>query len=158
NEFLLERRTADPVRFPDLSLSVIKLLGRGEYVASFPDEEPVGHFGLAVSEYTHSTAPNRRYPDLVTQRLVQAALAGAQPPYARDQIEALATQCTTKENDAQKVERLMRKAAAACLLSDRIGQQFDGIVTGAGAKGTWVRIFDPPTEGRVEQGTHGLDV
>ena len=158
NDFLLKRRSADPLRFADLSLSVIKLLGRGEYVASFPDQKVTGHFGLAVSEYTHSTAPNRRYPDLITQRLLKAALAGGEAPYAPEQLTALAAHCTQKEDDAQKVERLMRKAAAACLLGDRIGQEFDGIVTGASPKGTWVRVFDPPVEGRIEQGGEGLDV
>jgi len=158
NTFLLKRRAADPLGFPDLSLTIIKLLGRGEYVASFPGQAVVGHFGLAVSEYTHSTAPNRRYPDLVTQRLVRAALARQDVPYGRDELGALAAECTLKEDGAQKVERLVRKAAAACLLARRIGQQFDGIVTGASAKGTWVRIFDPPVEGRVERGQEGLDV
>ena len=156
--FLVKRRAADPLRFPDLSLAVIKLLGRGEYVASFPGEEVTGHFGLAVTDYTHSTAPNRRYPDLITQRLLKAALAGIEVSCSRDQLTALASHCTLKEDDAQKVERLLRKAAAACLLSDRLGQEFDGIVTGASPKGTWVRIFDPPVEGRVEQGREGLDV
>ena len=158
NDFLLKQRSADPLRFADLSLSVIKLLGRGEYAATFPDQEVTGHFGLAVSEYTHSTAPNRRYPDLITQRLLKAVLAGREAPYARDELTALAAHCTQKEDDAQKVERLMRKAASACLLGDRIGQEFDGIVTGASLKGTWVRVFDPPVEGRVEQGGEGLDV
>jgi exoribonuclease-2 len=158
NAFLLKRRTADPLRFPDLSLTIIKLLGRGEYVASFPGQSVVGHFGLAVSEYTHSTAPNRRYPDLITQRLVRAALAQQAVPYSRDEMGALATECTLKEDGAQKVERMVRKAAAACLLSSRIGQQFDGVVTGASAKGTWVRIFDPPVEGKVQRGEEGLDV
>jgi VacB/RNase II family 3'-5' exoribonuclease len=158
DEFLVRRRAADALRFPDLSLTVIKLLGRGEYVASFPGEPPIGHFGLAVTEYTHSTAPNRRYPDLVTQRMLKAALAGAPGPYAREALTALATRCTQKEDDAQKIERLLHKAAAACLLSDRIGDEFDGIVTGASEKGTYVRIFDPPVEGRVEQGQAGLDV
>ena len=158
NAFLLKRRAADPLRFPDLSLTVIKLLGRGEYVASVPGQAVVGHFGLAVSEYTHSTAPNRRYPDLVTQRLVRAALAGQQVPYGKDELVALAADCTAKEDGAQKVERMVRKAAAACLLTSRIGQEFDGIVTGASAKGTWVRVFDPPVEGRVQRGQEGLDV
>jgi exoribonuclease-2 len=158
HDFLVRRRAADPLRFPDLSLSVIKLLGRGEYEASFPGQEVTGHFGLAVSDYTHSTAPNRRYPDLITQRLVKAALAGQVIPYAREQLESLAAHCTQKEDDAQKVERLLRKAAAACLLSDRIGDEFDGIVTGASPAGTWARIFDPPVEGKVEQGASGLDV
>jgi len=158
NAFLLKRRAADPLRFPDLSLTVIKLLGRGEYLASFPGQGIVGHFGLAVSEYTHSTAPNRRYPDLITQRLVRAALAGRPIPYPHEDLAALATQCTLMEDGAQKVERLVRKAAAACILSRRIGQEFKGIVTGASAKGTWVRIFDPPVEGRIERGQDGLDV
>ena len=158
NAFLVKRRAADPLRFPDLSLTIIKLLGRGEYAASFPGQAVVGHFGLAVSEYTHSTAPNRRYPDLVTQRLVRAALAGAPVPYGRDEMDALAAECTLKEDGAQKVERTVRKAAAACLLTSRIGQQFDAVVTGASGKGTWVRIFDPPVEGRVERGEAGLEV
>ena len=158
NAFLLKRRAADPLRFPDLSLTIIKLLGRGEYIASFPGQAVVGHFGLAVSEYTHSTAPNRRYPDLVTQRLVRAALERMQVPYGKDELNALATECTLKEDGAQKVERMVRKAAAACLLTSRIGQEFDGVVTGASAKGTWVRVFDPPVEGRVERGQEGLDV
>jgi VacB/RNase II family 3'-5' exoribonuclease len=158
NDFLIAQRAADPERFPDLSLSIIKLLGRGEYAISFPGQAITGHFGLAVSEYTHSTAPNRRYPDLITQRLLKASLAGAAQPYPHDTLAALATHCTQKEDDAQKVERLLRKAAAACLMSDQIGHEFDGIVTGASAKGTWVRITDPPVEGRVEEGAQGLDV
>ena len=117
-----------------------------------------GHFGLAVSEYTHSTAPNRRYPDLATQRLIQAALADGAVPYRRDQLTALAAHCTQKEDDAQKVERRVRKSAAACLLAGRIGEEFDAIVTGSSPKGTWVRIFDPPVEGRVQTGWEGLDV
>ncbi len=158
HEFLLRRRAADPLRFPDLSLSVVKLLGRGEYEASFPDDAVSGHFGLAVSDYTHSTAPNRRYPDLVTQRLVVAALAGQPVPIARDAMQALAAHCTQMENAAQKVERLLRKAAAACLLANRIGEEFDGIVTGASPKGTYARVFDPPVEGRIEHLAAGLDV
>lgn len=158
HDFLVRRRAADALRFPDLSLSVIKLLGRGQYEASFPGQEAPGHFGLAVTDYTHSTAPNRRYPDLVTQRLVKAALAAKPVPYDRPTLENLAAHCTQKEDDAEKVERLLRKAAAACLLSSRIGAEFDGVITGASAKGTWARIFDPPVEGRVEQGAAGLDV
>jgi exoribonuclease-2 len=158
HEFLVRRRAADPLRFPDLSLSIIKLLGSGEYVASQPGEQITGHFGLAVNEYSHSTAPNRRYPDLVTQRLVEAALVGGQVPYRPDQLQALATHCTQKEDDAQKVERQVRKSAAACLLASRVGESFDGVVTGASEKGTWVRILEPPVEGRVEQGGAGLDV
>ena len=158
HDFLLRRKAADALRFPDLSLSVIKLLGRGEYEASFPGQESAGHFGLAVSDYTHSTAPNRRYPDLVTQRLVKAALAGQPVPYDGPGLIALAAHCTKQEDAAQKVERLLRKAAAACLLSTRIGEEFDGIVTGASPKGTWARVFEPPVEGRIERGAAGLDV
>ena len=158
HEFLVRRRAADPLRFPDLSLSVIKLLGRGEYVATFPGADVTGHFGLAVNDYTHSTAPNRRYPDLITQRLLKAVLAGQPVPFGREQLETLATHCTRKEDDAKKVERLLRKAAAACLLDGQIGREFDGLVTGASPKGTWVRVFDPPVEGRVERGSEGLEV
>ena len=133
-------------------------MGRGEYEATLPGEAVTGHFGLAVRDYSHSTAPNRRYPDLITQRLIKAALAGRSVPFPPGRLDELARRCTQKEDDAQKVERLARKAAAACWLSDRIGQEFDGLVTGASEKGTWVRLFDPPVEGRVEQGAHGLDV
>jgi VacB/RNase II family 3'-5' exoribonuclease len=156
--FLLRRREADPLRFPDLSLTVIKLLGRGEYVASRPGQQTTGHFGLAVTDYTHSTAPNRRYPDLLTQRLLKAAIAGQPIPYSDAQLEALAAHCTKREDDVQKVERLLNKAAAAVLLEGQIGRRFEGVVTGASPKGTWVRIFDPPVEGRVERGEAGLDV
>jgi len=158
NQFLIRRRAADALRFPDLSISIIKLLGRGEYVASIPGDKTPGHFGLAVSQYTHSTAPNRRYPDLITQRLLQAALSGVAAPYRPDQLQALAAHCTEKEDAAQKVERLSRKSAAACLLADRVGAVFEGIVTGVNPKGTWARILDPPAEGRVERGAAGLDV
>jgi exoribonuclease-2 len=156
--FLLKRRAADPERFPDLSLAVVKLLGSGEYGVELPGEPTPGHFGLAVKDYTHSTAPNRRYPDLVTQRLVKAALAGAACPYSKAELGELARHCTDQEDDAAKVERQVRKSAAAMLLAPRKGQRFDGIVTGASAKGTWVRIFHPPVEGRVVKGEHGLDV
>ena len=158
NAFLLQRRAADPDRFPDLSLTVIKLMGRGEYAVSFPGQPVTGHFGLAVTQYTHSTAPNRRYPDLITQRLVKAALAGTALPYKPDELSELATHCTEQEDAVQKVERLLRKSAAACYLADRVGAQFDGLVTGASPKGTWVRVFDPPVEGRVVEGSNGLDV
>jgi len=156
--FLAERRAADPVRFPDLSLSIIKLLGAGEYVVEGPNEAGDGHFGLAVKDYTHSTAPNRRFPDLVTQRLIKAALAGAPAPYAAGELEAIATHCTDMEDEAHKVERLSRKAAAALLLESQVGRVFDAIVTGASPKGTWVRIFHPPAEGRLERGFEGVDV
>jgi len=156
--FLQRRRAADPIRFPDLSLAIIKLLGAGEYVLEQPGEDAPGHFGLAVQDYTHSTAPNRRYPDLLTQRLIKAALAGAPAPYTDPELETLALHCTRKEDDANKVERLARKAAAALMLESRIGDRFDAIVTGASEKGTWVRIFHPPIEGRLVAGFHGADV
>lgn len=156
--FLLRRREADPLRFPDLSLTVIKLLGRGEYVARRAEQGTARHFGLAVSDYTHSTAPNRRYPDLITQRLLKAAIAGQPVPYTDAELDALAAHCTKREDDVQKVERLVNKAAAAVLLEGQIGRRFEGIVTGASPKGTWVRLFEPPIEGRVERGAAGLDV
>jgi exoribonuclease-2 len=158
SEFLERRRAADALRFPDLSLQVVKLLGRGEYVVQRPGEAGAGHFGLAVSDYVHSTAPNRRFPDLVTQRLVKAALAGGAPPYADDELVALATHCTEAEDAANRVERQVRKSAAALLLADRIGERFDGIVTGASEKGVWVRTLRPPVEGKVVRGAAGLDV
>ena len=156
--FLAKRRAADPLRFPDLSLVIVKLLGAGAYVVERPGEDAPGHFGLAVKDYAHSTAPNRRYPDLVTQRLLKAAVAGAPSPYTADALDELARHCTEKENDANKVERHLRKSAAALLLSTRIGDRFDGVVTGASEKGTWVRVISPPVEGRVERGQAGLDV
>lgn len=156
--FLDARRAADPARFPDLSLCVVKLMGRGEYEAQPPGRTPVGHFGLAVSEYVHSTAPNRRYPDLITQRLVKAGLTGSRAPYARSELEALATHCTAQQDAAAKVERQVRKSAAALLLVSRIGARFDAIVTGASTKGTWVRVFDPPVEGMLVRGRAGADV
>ena len=156
-------RRADPGRFPELSLSVVKLLGRGEYVLELPGQAPEGHFGLAVTDYTHSTAPNRRFPDLVTQRLLVSAIAGgaagcAHPPYTEDELRSLAAHCTAQEVNAAKVERQVSKAAAALLLAPRIGQRFDAIVTGASQKGTWVRIEHPLTEGKVVRGFEGLDV
>jgi exoribonuclease-2 len=157
-EFLGERRQADPVGFPDLSLSVVKLLGSGEYVVQVPGQAVDGHFGLAVRDYTHSTAPNRRFPDLVTQRLLKAAMAGRPSPYAGDGLDGLARHCTDQEDNAAKVERQVRKSAAALLLASRIGQRFDAIVTGASDKGTWVRIFRPAAEGKVVRGFQGLDV
>ena len=156
--FLAKRRRAEPERFPDLSLAVVKLIGRGEYAVDLPGAEPPGHFGLAVRDYTHSTAPNRRFPDLVTQRLLKAALSGAPLPYPEDKLRDLAAHCTLKEDDATKVERRVAKSAAALLLSGRIGETFDAIVTGASVKGTWVRLMSPPVEGRLERGAAGLDV
>ncbi len=163
SKFLAERRRVDRARFADLSLSVVKLLGPGEYLLSVPPkpgepERDEGHFGLAVQDYTHSTAPNRRYPDLVTQRLLKAVTVGAPCPYLPDELAAIATRCTQKENDARKVERTMRKVAAADLLSTRIGEEFDAIVTGVTPKGTFVRLLSPPAEGRVVSGEQGLDV
>jgi exoribonuclease-2 len=157
-EFLTRRRQADPLRFPDLSLSVIKLLGSGEYAVELPGQQADGHFGLAVRDYTHSTAPNRRFPDLVTHRLLKAALADRSAPYDPDKLGALARHCTEQENNAAKVERQVQKSAAAMLLASRIGQRFDGIVTGASEKGTWVRILQPHVEGKLVHGFAGLDV
>jgi exoribonuclease-2 len=156
--FLVARRRADPLRFPDLSLVVIKLMGAGEYVVERPGQAPIGHFGLAVRDYTHSTAPNRRYPDLITQRLVKAALAGEPPAYDAAELSSLAEHCTEQEDDADKVERQVRKSAAALLLERRAGDRFDAVVTGASEKGTWVRIFQPPVEGKLVHGWEGLEV
>jgi exoribonuclease-2 len=156
--FLIERRDADPSRFPDLSLSVVKLLGRGEYTLELPGQKPPGHFGLALRDYTHSTAPNRRFPDLITQRLLKAAMASKPSPYDIHELGLLATHCTEQEDAATKVERRVRKSAAALLLSRRIGEHFDAIVTGASPKGTYVRISHPAAEGRVTEGAAGLDV
>lgn len=156
--FLAKRHRADPLRFPDLSLVIVKLMGSGEYVVERPGGPPIGHFGLAVRDYTHSTAPNRRFPDLITQRMVKAALAGRQPPYSVDQLQALADHCTAQEDAAQKVERRMRKSEAALLLESHVGQQYDAIVTGSSETDMWVRIFAPPAEGRLESGPRGLEV
>lgn len=158
DEFLQERRRVDPARFPDLSLAVVKMLGSGEYGLVRPGGTSEGHFGLSVQDYAHSTAPNRRYPDLVTQRLLKAAIAGAPVPYRDDELERIAKECTMREDDAEKVERQVRKSAAAMLLEHRIGDRFDAIVTGASDKGTWVRIRRPAVEGRVVRGEAGLDV
>jgi len=157
-EFLTREKAADPVGFPDLSLAVIKLMGAGEYVAELPGDTAPGHFGLAVRDYTHSTAPNRRYPDLITQRLLKAAIGGSPLPYSNDELEALAKHCTEEEDTANKVERQVAKSAAAMLLEHRIGEQFDAIVTGAAEKGTWARLLTIPVEGRVVHGFEGLDV
>ncbi len=156
--FLERRRRADPLRFPDLSLVVVKLMGAGEYVVEKPGQAPIGHFGLAVRDYTHSTAPNRRFPDLVTQRFLKAALAGDAPAYGAAELEALAAHCTEQEDDANKVERQVRKSAAALLLEKKTGQRFDAVVTGASEKGTWVRIFEPPAEGKLVHGFDGVEV
>jgi len=156
--FLMAQRAQDPERFHDLSQTIIKLMGPGEYMADFPGKEAPGHFGLAVKDYAHSTAPNRRYPDLITQRLVKAAIDGLPAPYSNEDLVALARHCTLKEDDANKVERLVRKSAFALMLEDRIGESFDAVVTGAAPKGTWVRIEGQPVEGRLVEGSVGLDV
>jgi exoribonuclease-2 len=158
DQFLQHEKAADPLDFPDLSLAVIKLLGPGEYVAEQPGETAPGHFGLAVKDYAHSTAPNRRYPDLITQRLLKAALAGDSPPYSADELDALAKHCTELEDAATKVERQVEKSAAALLLQSRIGEQFDSIVTGASEKGTWVRLLTIPIEGKLVAGYQNMDV
>jgi VacB/RNase II family 3'-5' exoribonuclease len=157
-EFLIQEKAADPLRFPDLSLAVIKLLGSGEYIAELPEGNAPGHFGLAVKDYGHSTAPNRRYPDLLTQRLLKAALEGQPVPYMIDELNVLAAHCTAAEDAANKVERQVGKSAAALLLESRIGEQFDSIVTGASEKGTWVRLLNLPVEGKLVQGFDGIDV
>jgi exoribonuclease-2 len=157
-EFLIKEKAADPVRFPDLSLAVIKLLGNGEYIAELPEGNVPGHFGLAVKDYAHSTAPNRRYPDLLTQRMLKAALEGQPTPYKKSELDILAAHCTEAEDAATKVERQVGKSAAALLLESRIGEQFVSIVTGASEKGTWVRLLDIPVEGKVVQGSGGMDV
>jgi VacB/RNase II family 3'-5' exoribonuclease len=158
SDFLAQRKTADSEHFPDLSLSIVKLLGPGEYIVEAPGTEHEGHFGLAVHDYTHSTAPNRRFADLVTQRLLKATAASGSAPYSQADLTAIAAHCTEREDAARKVERLMRKVAAACLLNSRIGEVFDGIVTGASPKGTYVRLLKLPAEGRVVHGAQGMNV
>ena len=156
--FLVKQQTVDPLRFADVSLAVIKLLGAGEYVAEQPGVPAPGHFGLAVTDYAHSTAPNRRYPDLITQRLLKAAMAGQPAPYSAADLEALASRCTEAEDAANKVERQVDKSAAALLLQSRVGEQFDALVTGSSDKGTFARLLAIPVEGRVTQNFQGLDV
>jgi ribonuclease R len=151
-QFLLSELKKSPDRFPDLSLFVIKLLGRGEYVVELPGGTVAGHFGLAVTDYAHSTAPNRRFPDLLIQRLVKAAAAGSTPPYTNDELTSLAAHCTEQEDAAKKVERQVVKSAGAMLLSGRIGDKFDAVVTGISEKGSWVRLYNPPIEGKLVTG------
>ena len=158
NEFLVSARAADPLNFPDLSLSIIKLLGPGEYVVEFPGGEPIGHFGLAVRDYSHSTAPNRRFPDLITHRILKAAMASTAVPYERAELEALAKHCTDQEDAAKKVERQVEKSSAALFLESRIGEKFDALVTGAADKGTWVRLLQYPIEGKLMNPPPGIDV
>ena len=157
-DFMTARRRADPARFGDLSLSIVKLLGPGEYVLQRASDPDIGHFGLAVQDYTHSTAPNRRYPDLITQRLLKAAAVKAPSPYTDAELTAIAAHCTERENAARKVERTLRKVAAAALLHARIGDEFDGTITGVTDRGVFVRLFHPAAEGRIVRGERGLDV
>jgi exoribonuclease-2 len=148
----------DPQHFVDMSISLLKLLGSGEYVVEIPGSASEGHFGLAVKDYTHSTAPNRRYPDLVTQRLLKLAIAGLPVPYSVEELEEIAHHCTVKEDDVRKVERMVEKSAMAILMEPRIGEVFDAIVTGASPKGTWIRVFYPHAEGKLMSGFNGLKV
>ena len=158
NDFLVKRRAIDPDHFADLSLAVIKLIGPGEYVVERPGEPAQGHFGLAVQDYTHSTAPNRRFADLVTQRLVKAVIANRTSPYSDGELEAIAKNCTEKGDAERKVERQMSKRMAAIAMSRRIGESFDAIVTGVTPKGTFVRVMQPHVEGLLAEGASGLDV
>ncbi len=158
DRFLIKQRVLDPLHFPDLSLTIIKLLGNGEYIVEYPGDAPIGHFSLAVKDYIHSTAPNRRYPDLITQRLIKAALENQPAPYTPRELETLAYQCTLKEDEAEKVERKLQKCAAIALLASKMYHNFDAIVTGASAKGTWVRILHPPVNGKLVQGAEHVDV
>ncbi len=158
SDFLDRRRLLDSDHFPDLSLTIIKLLGRGEYEVSYPDEEHEGHFGLAVQDYTHSTAPNRRYVDLIIQRLLKASLMRAPVPYRKSELQGIAHWCSDRDQNAKKVERFMRKVAAAFILRHRIGEVFDAIITGASEKGVYARLIAPPAEGRVVRGERGLDI
>ncbi len=157
-DFLVRQQTKNPEGFHDLSLSIIKLIGKGEYVVGIPGKRPVGHFDLALHDYAHTTAPNRRYPDLIMQRLLKSHLFHEPLPYKRRELVQLALHCTEKEDDATKVERRMIKCAAAMVMKDQIGQRFQAIVTGAGRKGIWVRLYDPPVEGKVIIGCGKLDV
>ena len=158
SQFLDARRTVDPAHFADLSLSIVKLLGPGEYALQRASDPDTGHFGLAVDDYAHSTAPNRRYPDLVTQRLLKATAAGAKPPYSDDELVEIAAHCTERENAARKALRTLRKIAAAVFLTPRIGEDFEAIVTGVSDKGTFARLLHPPAEGRIVTNERGLDV
>jgi exoribonuclease-2 len=158
NEFLLAQKQKDPDHFPDLSLAVIKLMGPGEYVLVKPNDPDPGHFGLAVQDYTHSTAPNRRFPDMVAQRILKAVLAKQAQPYSEESLNAVAQRCTLMEDAARKVEREMTKRIAAVVLHPRIGQNFNAVVTGVNEHGTFVRALEPHVEGMVVRGGHGLDV
>jgi exoribonuclease-2 len=158
NDFLMQRKAADPEHFADLSLAVIKLMGPGEYVLERPGDPNIGHFGLAVQDYTHSTAPNRRFADMVTQRLIKSLLSKTANAYSDDELAAIANHCTTQEDAARKVEREMTKRISAMAMSARVGEVFDAIVTGANSKGTFVRVLQPHVEGMLVRGQQGLDV
>ena len=158
NDFLMQRKAADPNHFADLSLAVIKLMGPGEYILERPGDPDVGHFGLAVQDYTHSTAPNRRFADLVTQRLIKSLLTNTSSPYSDNELDGIAKNCTLREDAARKVEREMTKRISAIAMSTRVGEVFDAIVTGANSNGTFVRVLKPHVEGMLVQGQQGLDV
>ena len=158
NKFLEARRSTNPDHYPDLAVAVIKLMGPGEYMLMRPDDDPTGHFGLAARDYTHSTAPNRRFPDLVTQRVLHAMMDSAPPPYSDDDLTAIAAHCNEADKALRKIERGMQKRVAAVAMSGRVGEMFSGVVTGASDKGVYVRVLQPPFEGRVVQGSEGLDV
>jgi VacB/RNase II family 3'-5' exoribonuclease len=157
-EFLDEERRTSPAEFPDVSLAVVKLLGRGEYLPRSPGGSSPGHFALAANAYSHSTAPNRRFPDLITQRLIKSVLSGTTPSYSMDELNALAAHCTEREDAATKVERFVKKCAAAVLLGNRIGDEFDGVISGVTDRGTWVRLSHPPVEGKIYPHDRDLDV
>jgi exoribonuclease-2 len=158
SDFLTGRKAADPEKYAELSLSVLKMLGGGDYKVETPELEQQGHFGLAVHDYTHSTAPNRRYPDLITQRCLKAAISGAAPSYTGDELEEIADRCNRMESAARKVERTTEKSAVSVLLGKHLGETFDGIVTGVKERGTFVRLVNPPAEGRIVKGEEGLSV
>jgi VacB/RNase II family 3'-5' exoribonuclease len=158
NDFLVRRKAADPDHFADLSLAVIKLMGPGQYVLERPGDPKQGHFGLAVEDYTHSTAPNRRFADVVTQRLIKVVLDGKPGPYSDDELAGIATNCTQREDAARRVEREMTKRLSAVAMSDRVGETFDAMVTGVTPKGTFVRVLKPRLEGLLAQGQQGLHV
>ena len=158
SDFLAERRASDPDHFPDLSLAVVKLMGSGEYVVKQPGVEVSGHFGLGIRDYAHSTAPNRRFPDMVVQRLVKAELQNAPAPYSIEELQTIASHCNDREKAARKVERKMRKVVAAAVMQRRVGESFDAIVTGASDKGTYARILRPPVDGRIVHGERETEV
>jgi exoribonuclease-2 len=158
SEFLVQRRAAEPDGYAELSLSVLKMMGSGEYMVEAPGLEQEGHFGLAVHDYTHSTAPNRRYPDLITQRCLKALMASEASPYSIDELQEIADRCNRMEDAAKKVERMTKKAAIAVLLGKHTGETFDGIVTGVKEKGTFARLVSLPAEGRIVRGWEGLSV